>query len=299
MKKSLFVLTILLLSHGIPLIGTAFAGEFNAMGSGTCTLIIEAKEGDKVTVDGRNYNGFPVEYKDIAAGSHNVFMVRKGCKPFLKSVSVRAGETLKITPDFGVCEDPVLIAEREQAAIDAAEKARDAEEAREEAAKPQYAAFHVVPVKTAIDKAALAVLKKWDQKNYGAGVSWNEHIENGDGINSTGGVIVRFSDGSKFHTVLSVELPGTLTQDIVDSAKVKGLKFTKTTTTAFVIWLGKFKDAHLVGVEIGKHYEGADGIRMSEKSAMSAAVKLAAAAANDDLEGLSPLLQAYSASRKK
>lgn len=68
--------------------------------SGVCTLIVEAKEGDKVTVDGHSYTVFPVELKDISAGSHNVFVVRKGSKPFLKSISVKAGETVKVTPEF-------------------------------------------------------------------------------------------------------------------------------------------------------------------------------------------------------
>lgn len=70
------------------------------LSGGVCTLIVEAKEGDKVTVDGRNYNVFPVELKDVAAGKHNIFVVRKGSKPFLKTISIKAGETLKITPEF-------------------------------------------------------------------------------------------------------------------------------------------------------------------------------------------------------
>ena len=75
-------------------------GLSGLLSSGTCTLIVEAKEGDKVTVDGRSYNVFPVELKDISAGNHNIFVVRKGSRPFLKSVSVKAGETLKISPEF-------------------------------------------------------------------------------------------------------------------------------------------------------------------------------------------------------
>ncbi len=75
-------------------------GLAGLLGSGSCTLIVEAKEGDKVTVDGRNYTVFPVELKDISSGNHNIFVVRKGSKPFLKSISIKAGETIKITPEF-------------------------------------------------------------------------------------------------------------------------------------------------------------------------------------------------------
>lgn len=169
----------------------------------------------------------------------------------------------------------------------------------EEEAKPQYASFNIRPVKTAADKAALAVLKKWKASGYGTNISWRLQIENNDGIASTGGVSVRFSAGSEVHTVLSVELPVTLPQEMVTVAKGKGLKVSKNTTTAFVVWLGKFADAHMWGREIGKLYESEDEILTSDHSAMSAAVTLAAAAANDDLEGLGPLLQAYSDSRKK
>ncbi len=75
-------------------------GGFSLFKSGACTLIVEAKEGDKVQVDGRDYKVFPVELKDIPVGRHNIFVVRKGSKPFLKSVTVKDGETLKVTPEF-------------------------------------------------------------------------------------------------------------------------------------------------------------------------------------------------------
>ncbi len=69
-------------------------------GSGTCTIIIDAKEGDKVQVDQHTYKGLPVEVKDLPAGRHNIFVVRKGFRPFLKTVNTKDGEVLKITPDF-------------------------------------------------------------------------------------------------------------------------------------------------------------------------------------------------------
>lgn len=166
-------------------------------------------------------------------------------------------------------------------------------------AKPKYAERHTVPVKSAADKAALAVLKKWDKAGYGKDVSWHIHIENNDGAATVGGVAVRFSAGSEVHTVLSVELPITLTQELVTVAKGQGLKVSRNTTTAFVVWLGKFAGAHLWGMEIGKLYEGNAKILTSDSSAMTAAVRLTAAAANDDLDGLGALLEAYSASKRK
>lgn len=75
-------------------------GLTGLLSSGSCSIVVEAKEGDKVSVDGRNYSVFPVELKDIPAGNHNVFVIRKGSKPFLKSFSVKPGETIKIAPEF-------------------------------------------------------------------------------------------------------------------------------------------------------------------------------------------------------
>ena len=64
------------------------------------TLIVRAKEGDKVTVDGRSYKTFPVVLKNIPIGKHNIFIVRKGKKPFLKTITLKKGETLRIDPKF-------------------------------------------------------------------------------------------------------------------------------------------------------------------------------------------------------
>lgn len=64
------------------------------------TLIVIAKEGDKVSVDGKSYKAFPVVLKGIPMGKHNIFIVRKGKKPFFKTVTLKKGETLKIDPKF-------------------------------------------------------------------------------------------------------------------------------------------------------------------------------------------------------
>ena len=64
------------------------------------TLIVRAKEGDKVTVDGKSYKAFPVVLRNITIGKHNIFIVRKGKKPFLKTVTLKKGETLRIVPKF-------------------------------------------------------------------------------------------------------------------------------------------------------------------------------------------------------
>ncbi len=64
------------------------------------TLIVNAKPGDKVTVDGKIYKNFPVVLKDIPIGKHNIFIVRKGQKPFLETVTLERGQTLKIVPKF-------------------------------------------------------------------------------------------------------------------------------------------------------------------------------------------------------
>ena len=64
------------------------------------TLIVNAKPGDRVTIDGRKYKEFPITLKNIPIGKHNIFIVRKGKKPFLKSVTLSRGETLTIDPKF-------------------------------------------------------------------------------------------------------------------------------------------------------------------------------------------------------
>lgn len=64
------------------------------------TLIVRAKEGDKVTVDGKSHKTFPVVLKNIPIGKHNIFIVRKGKKPFFKTVTLKKGETLRIDPKF-------------------------------------------------------------------------------------------------------------------------------------------------------------------------------------------------------
>ncbi len=64
------------------------------------TLIVNAKPGDKVTIDGRKYTKFPVTLKNIPIGKHNIFIVRKGKKPFLKSITLGRGKTLTINPEF-------------------------------------------------------------------------------------------------------------------------------------------------------------------------------------------------------
>ena len=64
------------------------------------TLIVNAKPGDRVTIDGRKYREFPVKLENIPIGKHNVFIVRKGKKPFLESVILGRGETLTIDPEF-------------------------------------------------------------------------------------------------------------------------------------------------------------------------------------------------------
>ncbi|MBI5179326.1 MAG: serine/threonine protein kinase [Nitrospinae bacterium] len=75
-------------------------GFMGLMSSGNGTLIVNVKPGDSVTVDGIAYTTSPVEIKGIVAGSHNVFVIRKGKKPFLKSVNVKPGETVRVTPEF-------------------------------------------------------------------------------------------------------------------------------------------------------------------------------------------------------
>ena len=64
------------------------------------TLIVNAEEGDKVTIDGKRYKEFPVVLKDLPIGRHNIFIVRKGKKPFLKTVDLRRNQTMEITPEF-------------------------------------------------------------------------------------------------------------------------------------------------------------------------------------------------------
>lgn len=64
------------------------------------TLIVNAKPGDKVTIDGRKYTKFPVTLKNIPIGKHNIFIVRKGKKPFLESITLGRGQTLTINPKF-------------------------------------------------------------------------------------------------------------------------------------------------------------------------------------------------------
>ena len=64
------------------------------------TLIVNAKPGDRVTIDGRKYVEFPITLKNIPIGKHNIFIVRKGKKPFLESVILGRGETLTIDPKF-------------------------------------------------------------------------------------------------------------------------------------------------------------------------------------------------------
>ncbi|GMT42101.1 MAG: hypothetical protein IEMM0002_0512 [bacterium] len=64
------------------------------------TLIVRARKGDKVTIDGKNYKKFPVVLENIPIGKHNIFIVRKGRKPFLKTVSLNRGQTLTIFPKF-------------------------------------------------------------------------------------------------------------------------------------------------------------------------------------------------------
>lgn len=70
------------------------------LASGSANLIVEATPGDKMTVDGKSYTEFPVELKDVNIGKHNIFIVRKGKKPFLKTVDLKPGETLTVTPAF-------------------------------------------------------------------------------------------------------------------------------------------------------------------------------------------------------
>ena len=70
------------------------------MGSGNAIIVVNSKPGDQVTVDGLSYTSVPVEVKNVVAGSHNIFVIRKGKKPFLKTVNVKPGETLRVTPEF-------------------------------------------------------------------------------------------------------------------------------------------------------------------------------------------------------
>ncbi len=79
-----------------------FSNVFNPEKAGNVgNLIVLAKKGDSVTINGKKYKGGKIQLNGTVIGKHNIFIKRKGYKkPFLKTVTVKKGFTTKVKPIF-------------------------------------------------------------------------------------------------------------------------------------------------------------------------------------------------------